>query len=483
MCRNSPAATGSRFPRGGRAAEHPRGGAGPVPSRSGPVPDGPEADGTAAGPGGFGCSVDSVTGGRAAADVPPPAATRGSALPSGPPPTGSGDRAGGGGGEPGHGGFSPGNAAAPWPVGGTCGRWAGGKSLFLVNGSSSSPRALAMDTMKTTYIVLELIIAVLSIGGNVLVCWAVAINSTLKNATNYFLVSLAVADIAVGLLAIPFAITISIGFQVDFHSCLFFACFVLVLTQSSIFSLLAVAIDRYLAIKIPLRYNSLVTGKRARGLIAVLWLLSFGIGLTPLMGWNKAMSGCPNTTNETGADAGTEHHGCFISCLFENVVTMSYMVYFNFFGCVLLPLAIMLGIYVKIFMVACKQLHQIELMGNSRTTLQKEIHAAKSLAIIVGLFAFCWLPLHILNCITHFHEEFSKSKPEWVMYMAIILSHANSVINPIIYAYRIRDFRYTFRKIISKILCKTDGFPKCPTDNNQHLTVSNMNSPVASVTI
>lgn len=103
------------------------------------------------------------------------------------------------------------------------------------------------------YIVLEVVIAVLSIVGNVLVCWAVAINSTLKNATNYFLVSLAVADIAVGLLAIPFAITISIGLRTDFHCCLFLACFVLVLTQSSIFSLLAVAVDRYLAIKIPLR--------------------------------------------------------------------------------------------------------------------------------------------------------------------------------------------------------------------------------------
>ncbi|NXS37262.1 AA2BR protein, partial [Pomatostomus ruficeps] len=346
-----------------------------------------------------------------------------------------------------------------------------------------------MDTVKTTYIVLELIIAVLSIAGNVLVCWAVAINSTLKNATNYFLVSLAVADIAVGLLAIPFAITISIGFQVDFHSCLFFACFVLVLTQSSIFSLLAVAIDRYLAIKIPLRYNSLVTGKRARGLIAVLWLLSFGIGLTPLMGWNKAITVCHNVTNattatnETWPEPGTAHHGCFISCLFENVVTMSYMVYFNFFGCVLLPLAIMLGIYIKIFMVACKQLHQMELMGNSRTTLQKEVHAAKSLAIIVGLFAFCWLPLHILNCITHFHEDLSRSKPEWVMYVAIILSHANSVINPIIYAYRIRDFRCTFRKILSKVLCKSDALPKCPTDTNQHLTVINISSPAASVTV
>lgn len=107
--------------------------------------------------------------------------------------------------------------------------------------------------MNTLYIVIEVAIAVLSISGNILVCWAVAINTTLKNATNYFLVSLAVADILVGCLAIPFAITISIGIHLDFYGCLFLACFVLVLTQSSIFSLLAIAIDRYLAVKIPLR--------------------------------------------------------------------------------------------------------------------------------------------------------------------------------------------------------------------------------------
>lgn len=107
--------------------------------------------------------------------------------------------------------------------------------------------------MSTFYIVIEVVIAVLSISGNVLVCWAVGINTTLKNATNYFLVSLAVADILVGCLAIPFAIIISIGIDLDFYGCLFLACFVLVLTQSSIFSLLAIAIDRYLAVKIPLR--------------------------------------------------------------------------------------------------------------------------------------------------------------------------------------------------------------------------------------
>lgn len=58
------------------------------------------------------------------------------------------------------------------------------------------------------YIGLELVIACLSVAGNILVCWAVCLNSNLQSITNFFVVSLAVADIAVGLLAIPFAITI-----------------------------------------------------------------------------------------------------------------------------------------------------------------------------------------------------------------------------------------------------------------------------------
>lgn len=331
-----------------------------------------------------------------------------------------------------------------------------------------------MSTFTTAYIVIELLIAVLSISGNVLVCWAVAINTTLKNATNYFLVSLAVADILVGCLAIPFAITISIGINLDFYGCLFLACFVLVLTQSSIFSLLAVAVDRYLAVKISLRYKELVTGKRARVIIAVLWILSFVIGLIPFLGWNKKQTACglekhslavANATGPGPVGGPWSTAGfltsCELSCQFETVMDMQYMVYFNFFVCVLLPLLIMLGIYVKIFTVARKQLRQIELrcVGNGDSQhhglLQREIRAAKSLSIIVGLFALCWLPVHILNCLTLFDPR--PSRPPIVMYVAIILSHANSAVNPIIYAYRIQDFRNTFRKILTHhVLCRRE---------------------------
>ncbi|XP_007462726.1 PREDICTED: adenosine receptor A2b [Lipotes vexillifer] len=309
-------------------------------------------------------------------------------------------------------------------------------------------------TQAALYVVLELALAALAVAGNVLVCAAVGASSALQTPTNYFLVSLAAADVAVGLFAIPFAVTISLGFCTDFHSCLFLACFVLVVTQSSIFSLLAVAVDRYLAVRVPLRYKSLVTGARARGVIAVLWVLALGIGLTPFLGWNSK----DRATNCTEPRDGTANASCcLVRCLFENVVPMSYMVYFNFFACVLPPLLIMLVIYVKIFLVACRQLQRMELMDHSRTVLQREVHAAKSLAMIVGIFALCWLPVHAINCASLFQPGWAKEKPTWAMNTAILLSHANSVVNPIVYAYRNRDFRYTFHKIISRyVLCRTD---------------------------
>ncbi|CAL8266723.1 unnamed protein product [Merluccius merluccius] len=367
-----------------------------------------------------------------------------------------------------------------------------------VSGVFTPGGSVVLVRSSTYYIVFEVVIAILSVSGNVLVCWAVAINTTLKNATNYFLVSLAVADILVGCLAIPFAITISIGIRLDFYGCLFLACFVLVLTQSSIFSLLAIAIDRYMAVKIPLRYKELMTGKRAREIIAILWILSFVIGLIPFLEWNKKKASClpptpaPDTNSSSSAEVNLTRlaaaapsggasgvpsgflRSCELQCLFESVVDMRYMVYFNFFACVLPPLLIMLGIYLKIFTVARKQLRQIELKcvgnGNShhhhRTLLQREIRAAKSLSIIMGLFAVCWLPVHILNCLGLFYPEVQR--PPNVMYVAIMLSHANSAVNPIIYAYRIQDFRNTFRKILARhILCRREEVFHSTNGNNR----------------
>ncbi|XP_078278269.1 adenosine receptor A2b [Rhinoraja longicauda] len=317
------------------------------------------------------------------------------------------------------------------------------------------------------YVLVEVAMAVLAVLGNILVCWAVAANNNLRTGTNYFLVSLAVADVAVGAFAIPFAITISLALPIPTHLCLFLACFVLVLTQSSIFSLLGVAIDRYLAVSIHLRYSGLITGRRARLIIAVFWILSFFIGLAPFLGWKLNQSrmadvvGCGNASAIPWSGSDSCPRNATQECLFLNVVDMQYMVYFNFLGCVLTPLLIMLGIYVKIFTVARTQLRKMELSSlasdSSRTFLQNQVRVAKSLSVIVGFFAFCWLPLHIINCIYYFHPHLFQTMGSEIMDMAIILSHANSVGNPVIYAYKIQEFRNTFRKIIFKQILRRAG--------------------------
>uniref|UniRef100_A0A8C8ZA40 Transmembrane and immunoglobulin domain containing 3 n=1 Tax=Prolemur simus TaxID=1328070 RepID=A0A8C8ZA40_PROSS len=104
-----------------------------------------------------------------------------------------------------------------------------------------------------TYITVEIFIGLCAIVGNVLVIWVVKLNPSLQTTTFYFIVSLALADIAVGVLVMPLAVVISLGITVHFYSCLFMTCLLLIFTHASIMSLLAIAVDRYLRVKLTVR--------------------------------------------------------------------------------------------------------------------------------------------------------------------------------------------------------------------------------------
>uniref|UniRef100_A0A3B3BGI7 Adenosine receptor A1 n=1 Tax=Oryzias melastigma TaxID=30732 RepID=A0A3B3BGI7_ORYME len=295
------------------------------------------------------------------------------------------------------------------------------------------------------YIGMEVLIAVSSVIGNVMVVWAVRINRVLRDTTFCFIVSLALADIAVGALVIPLAITISIGLQTHFYSCLLVACTVLVLTQSSILALLAIAFDRYLRVKIPMSYKRVVTPRRAGTAVLLSWLVSIVVGLTPMLGWNNLQQLNRSSVTED----------LLVICKFETVISMDYMVYFNFFGWVLPPLLLMLAIYVEIFYMIHKQLNKKVSASHTdpRRYFGKELKLAKSLALVLFLFAVSWLPLHIINCITLFCPKCDK--PEYLIYIAILLTHGNSAVNPIVYAFRIKKFRTAFQKIWKQyVLCR-----------------------------
>ncbi|XP_031529221.1 adenosine receptor A1 isoform X4 [Vicugna pacos] len=211
--------------------------------------------------------------------------------------------------------------------------------------------------------------------------------------------------------------------------------------MSSILALLAIAVDRYLRVKIPLRYKTVVTPRRAAVAIAGCWVLSFVVGLTPMFGWNNL-----HAVERAWAANGSVGEPV-IKCEFEKVISMEYMVYFNFFVWVLPPLLLMVLIYLEVFYLIRKQLNRKPSAppGDPQRYYGKELKIAKSLALILFLFALSWLPLHIFNCITLFCP--SCHKPTILIYIAIFLTHGNSAMNPIVYAFRIQKFRVTFLKI------------------------------------
>lgn len=105
------------------------------------------------------------------------------------------------------------------------------------------------------YTVLEVLIAVACCLGNLLVVCAVCIGiqGSLWEPTFCFLVSLAVADFLVGVAAVPLAVLLDGWVSLTPDLCLLLSCIVLVLTQASVLSLLAIAVDRYLRLHTPHR--------------------------------------------------------------------------------------------------------------------------------------------------------------------------------------------------------------------------------------
>lgn len=282
------------------------------------------------------------------------------------------------------------------------------------------------------YIAAEVTIAILSVSGNLLVCIAVGRNKKLQTVTNYFLVSLATADLFVGTLAIPCAIMIDLGLpHNNLYLCITIVYTLLTLTQSSVFSLLAIAIERYVAILLPFHYQRLLKPRNARLIILLTWFLAFLLSSVPLIGFQIQMRNI---------------NFCFFAC----VVDIALLVYFTFFGCALIPLLVMFFIYAHIFITVRRQVRRIaaiqsalEVQTKQNSALRREAKKATSIFLLIFLFVLCWMPLHILNCLQQFCPQCRVPLP--LILTGIILSHANSVINPLLYAYRMKSFRQAFK--------------------------------------
>ncbi|KAI4872433.1 hypothetical protein NFI96_010143 [Prochilodus magdalenae] len=328
------------------------------------------------------------------------------------------------------------------------------------------------------------VLAVLTTAINSLVITAIIVTRKLHHPANYLICSLAVTDLLVAILVMPFSIIYivketwvmgqvmcNIWLSVDITCC-----------TCSILHLAAIAVDRYRAITDAVEYSRKRTSARAAVMISVVWLLSILISLPPLL-WRQHKED---------------------ECLIKHD-HIAFMIY-STFGAFYIPLILILILYYKIYRAAkilyhkrgTSRLAKTEMNGHmipkcsdreqqspdtlsppekslsepstegdrvritarspnfqcrreksirrQRISGTREKKAATTLGLILGAFVICWLPFFIQEVIVNTCSSCTPSN-ELANFLTW-LGYLNSLINPLIYTIFNEDFKKAFQKLV-----------------------------------
>lgn len=120
------------------------------------------------------------------------------------------------------------------------------------------------------------VLSFVTIVGNVLVMIAFKIDKQLQTISNYFILSLAVADLMIGAISMPLALIYMIanGWPMGPTICDFWLSIDYMNSNASVLNLLLISFDRYFSITRPLTYRSHRTTRNTLIFICMAWLLS-----------------------------------------------------------------------------------------------------------------------------------------------------------------------------------------------------------------
>lgn len=178
--------------------------------------------------------------------------------------------------------------------------------------------------------------------GNTLVILSVFTYKPLRIVQNFFIVSLAVADLTVAILVLPFnVVNMIIGrWEFGINLCKMWLTSDVLCCTSSILNLCAIALDRYWAITDPINYAQKRTVERVLILIAGVWILSLVISSPPLIGWND----WPKKFD-------SRKHPCALNS------NPGYRIY-SALGSFFIPLVIMSIVYIEIYVATRRRLRE-----------------------------------------------------------------------------------------------------------------------------
>ncbi|CAM4733926.1 hypothetical protein PO909_021921 [Leuciscus waleckii] len=367
------------------------------------------------------------------------------------------------------------------------------------------PANLTISSHTTNYnfpaLIFGVLLIIIIICGNVLVCLSVYTEKALKTTTNYFIVSLAVADLLLAVLVLPLFVYTEFQdgvWSLNMTLCDGLMTMDVMLCTASIFNLCAISIDRFIAVFVPLNYNRQHVDQRQIVLLSATWILALAVASPVMFGINDV----PNRDNS--------------ECKLEDNNYVVYSSVCSFF----VPCPIMLLLYCGMFrglrnweearkarlrnsMQTCRKLQEaaaslpplsglppplppviekdltdtedldhdqypdpdspdpVSMLaypaGNCKDQNQnrqrkgtkinrRERKAMRVLPVVVGAFLFCWTPFFVVHTMRALCEECEI--PGFVISIVTWLGYVNSALNPIIYTVFNTEFRKFFRKFL-----------------------------------
>ena len=278
-----------------------------------------------------------------------------------------------------------------------------------------------------TYCVLNLIFALVTSLGNILVICAIWNASSIPANVKKLLLSLAFSDLLVGVISqlMLGVITGVIRTEVNGNKNYDFLCptvlticyfAIFFLAGTSFFTIIAIALDRLLAISLHLRYQELVTSNRVIIALVSVWLTS---GVTSSV---------------------------YVSLHNNNELVVALVV--------IVGLLLTTVVYTHIYRVVKKhqnQIHcQLRLSNTQATELLRERKSVFNALIVYVVFLACYFPyLCLMILITASGPTTAIIMAEMV---AVLLVFLNSMLNPFIYCWRYQEIKESVKNVLKKLI-------------------------------
>ncbi|KAJ7341574.1 hypothetical protein JRQ81_005840 [Phrynocephalus forsythii] len=283
-----------------------------------------------------------------------------------------------------------------------------------------------------------LALLVLGLGGNILTLVVTSWSQELRNTTSLYLASLAISDLMLLLLGLPFdlyRLWQSRPWVLGTVVCRIWHWSGEACAYCSILHLTALSVERYVAICYPLRAKVLVTQQRVKILLVALWAIALFSAAPFLFLVGVQQAGENNFTHECVPTNYAKETGMLDTMFW---ITTSYFV---------LPC---LCLYVLHSLIA-RQLLLVSRAHLGGASYRNHRQTVRMLVVLIIAFVICWLPFHVGRII------YINAKDSRMMYFiqyfnifALQLFYLSASINPILYNLVSKKYRAAICKLLGR---------------------------------